>query len=105
MKPNELRQIADLLDRKDKLLEELGAIEQALRLSGWKEDSHPRNRRGYLKDQILSVIQAAGSSGVTIDQLALALQRDTQRINIWYHMTGHKIPNIERIGSKLVWRE
>jgi hypothetical protein len=105
MTPSELRQIADLLDRKEKLLQELAEVETALRGTGWKEDGHTTGRAGYLKQQIISLIQSAGSTGITIDQLAEALQREKQRINVWYHMTGKKIPNIQRVGSNLVWRD
>jgi len=109
MKSSQLRQIADLLERRENLLEELAGVENQLRASGWKEDGQPgapsQGRGGYLKNTIIPLIQSAGDSGITIDQLAQALQRSSQRINIWYHMTGRKIPNIQRVGSKLHWRE
>lgn len=58
-----------------------------------------RQRRGGLKDKILSALEAAGKEGVTVRELADEFGTKPQNIFSWFNNTGKKNPNIRKIGQ------
>ena len=56
------------------------------------------SKRGALSANILSELQAAGESGVTVRDLADKLNSKYKNIYIWFATTGKKNPAIEKVG-------
>ena len=107
MDATQLRHIASLLERKEQLINQLAVVEKDLRDAGWAESTSGTSpgRHGKLKTSVIDQLKAAGPSGLTLTQLAQALSSTNQRISIWYSMTGRKISNIRRDGSRFYWTE
>lgn len=56
-----------------------------------------RARRGVLKERILSALHAAGSAGVRVKDLAIALGTNPVNIHSWFHSTGKRNPDIKKV--------
>jgi hypothetical protein len=57
-----------------------------------------RNSRGALKERILQVLRAAGSSGSTIRELSEKLGVKSANLYVWFNGTGKNIAGIRKIG-------
>ncbi|MDX2080859.1 MAG: hypothetical protein SFU53_08755 [Terrimicrobiaceae bacterium] len=123
-----LRKLLSLSERKEALLKQIQAIESEIasvtfggaapaKASGSakaaKAPKAPagkapkgrgrgkRGKRGALKDQILSILHAAGDSGARVKDIADKLGINAQNIHVWFSSTGKKIPGIKRLDAGL----
>jgi hypothetical protein len=59
-----------------------------------------RSKRGKrLKEPLLKALSAAGSSGVTVKELAAKLKVKPGNIFSWFYTTGKKIKGINKVGE------
>lgn len=58
-----------------------------------------RGRRGALKEQILSILAAAGDSGARVRDIADQLGINPQNIHVWFSSTGKKLAEIARVDA------
>jgi phage antirepressor YoqD-like protein len=59
-----------------------------------------KSKRGKrLKQSMLKALSAAGSSGITVKELAAKLKVKPGNIFSWFYTTGKKIGGIKKIGE------
>jgi uncharacterized protein YjcR len=59
-----------------------------------------RKRRGKrLKDRLLKVLEASGSAGVNVKDLASELGVKSSNVFSWFYTTGKKIKGIKKVGE------
>lgn len=112
----DLKEIAKLLQRKEKLKAEIEAIDSELR--AFETGSKPRGRkktsigsqiasamgkgtrgpRGKTKDKIIEALKEAGSDGLKVEQVAEKCGLATTSVRTWLYNTGKKTPGIENIS-------
>ena len=59
----------------------------------------PRKRGKRLKAPLLKALSAAGSSGITVKELAAKLKVKPGNIFSWFYTTGKKIKGITKVGE------
>lgn len=121
-----LRKLLELTERKEQLLEQVARIESdLLSLSSGKatisiaavkapvakavkpakaakagrKSGGKRGRRGALKEQILSILNAAGEAGARVKDIASQLGANPQNIHVWFSSTGKKLGEITRVDA------
>ena len=52
-----------------------------------------------LKEPLLKVLKAAGSSGITVKELAAKLKVKPGNVFSWFYTTGKKIKGISKVGE------
>lgn len=123
-----LRALVALTEKREKLLDELSAIEAkiasalngasvgsakaALRREGKAGKAHSakpvkqgrkRSKRGAVKDLILTGLKEAGEAGIAVKDLAAKLAIKPQNLHVWLHTTGKKNDLVVAV-SKGVYR-
>ena len=59
-----------------------------------------KSKRGKrLKEPLLKALSAAGSSGITVKELAAKLKVKPGNIFSWFYTTGKKISGIKKVGE------
>jgi len=58
-----------------------------------------RSKRGALKEQILSALNAAGQAGVRVTELAAELGTKAANIHAWFHSTGKKVKGLSKVSG------
>lgn len=109
-----LRQMLNLEEKRSKLQEEISAIEQQMAalqravfsgapapapVRGRPAASGKRARRGALKQKIEAALEAAGSGGVRVKELAEALGTKPVNIHAWFHSNMKTNPRIIKISG------
>jgi NADH/NAD ratio-sensing transcriptional regulator Rex len=59
----------------------------------------PRKRSKRLKTGLLKELQAAGSEGITVKELAAKLKVKPGNVFSWFYTTGKKIKGIKKVGE------
>jgi len=59
----------------------------------------PTKRGKRLKEPLLKALKAAGSSGITVKDLATKLKVKPGNIFSWFYTTGKKIKGISKVGE------
>ncbi len=59
----------------------------------------PAKRGKRLKEPLLKALKAAGSSGITVKELATKLKVKPGNIFSWFYTTGKKIKGITKVGE------
>jgi hypothetical protein len=57
-----------------------------------------RAKRGALKEGILAALEAAGSTGAAVTQLAAQLGVEPANVHVWFATTGKKLSHITKIA-------
>lgn len=55
-------------------------------------------RPGKLKEKIIALLQGAGSSGITVRDIAAKVGLHPQRIYVWFNATGKSIKEIKKVA-------
>lgn len=55
-------------------------------------------KRGALAEKIVSILEAAGSDGITIKEIAAKVGAEYRNISIWFATTGKKNAKIKKLG-------
>jgi hypothetical protein len=112
----DLKQIAKLLERRERLLSEISNInteldgyavsmtgQPALSSSRYRFGVVPaiqggRAKRGELKDTILEILKTAGKSGVSLQEISARAGVKPMNVSAWFAATGKKFPEIQKAG-------
>lgn len=57
----------------------------------------PRRERGALKEQIIAALEAAGSNGVRVKDLAAAIGIKPVNVHAWFHAALKRFPQIQKV--------
>ena len=109
----ELRSALRLLEQRNDLLQQVAEVDRQLAaLEGGKPAPAPQpvaatkpvarakaGGRRKLKDEVISLLQSAGASGMTVGELAGRLGVGVNRIFTWFYATGKKVKQIKKIGN------
>ena len=113
----QIRRLVELVKEKEGLLSKLERIDAAL--SGLESGGTTTRRRGRkpgpvagaragrrkgkrgkrLKEPLLHALKAAGSSGITVRDLATKLKVKPGNIFSWFYTTGKKVKGISKVGE------
>lgn len=115
----QLTELTRLIAQKEKVLAELAAVEKKLARFGDgkaaaakagrppKDKAKGQGRRGprkgskpgKLKQTVLETLQAAGVSGLSIQDLSKKLKVKTNNLYSWFYTTGKKVAGLKRAAS------
>ncbi len=56
-------------------------------------------RRGAVRDAIVGLLEAAGSGGISVKEIAAKLGKPVGHVHTWFSTTGKTIPSIRRLGG------
>lgn len=115
-----LRTLIPLVEKREKLAQELAAIERQISASldgqspvgSGRKAAPPKARtiqkgkrvkRGALKETILAALKEAGEAGIAVKHLAAKIGIKPQNIHVWLHTTGKKAGLIKAV-SKGIYR-
>lgn len=56
-------------------------------------------KRGHLREAIISALQKAGSSGLSIKELSEKLKVKAANLHVWFSTTGKKVAEIQKVGE------
>jgi hypothetical protein len=116
-----LREMLGLEERRSKLQSELDALEERIaglkgaifsgnqaagairpsnqRVPSGAKATRKRTPRGLLKNKIMSALEAAGSAGVRVKDLAAALGTKAVNVHSWFHSNVKRNPSIKKISG------
>ena len=63
------------------------------------KSSGKRAPKGLLKEQITSILNAAGEAGATAKEIAEKVGKPIQHIYVWFSSTGKKLGHFEKMGE------
>jgi hypothetical protein len=61
-----------------------------------RKSSGSRSPKGFMKEQITSILSAAGEVGVSVKEIAEKIGKPVQNIHVWFASTGKKLGHFER---------
>jgi len=83
---------------KDRLFDEGGGVSAIPRIAGAvRKTGGKRQKRGLLKDKIMAALDAAGSAGVKVKDLAAALGTKPVNVHSWFHSALKRKAPIKKI--------
>ena len=119
----DLKAISRLLEEKEALLSKVSAIDsqlsafsggapvaattttapakRATRKTSTKRApaSKGRGRRGALKEAMVKALKNAGADGISVKELASKLNQKPANIHAWFHSTGKKMSEVQKVGT------
>ena len=98
---------AALQQQIDELQQEISSIQNQLfdgpatpaAKSNGRTGAKRRAPRGALKAKIIAALEAAGSAGVRVTELASTLETKAANLHAWFHSTAKNIPSISKIAG------
>jgi len=117
---DQLRQVLELVKRKEQLQAQLAHIDAELQsldsgtalpkkrgrkpgrpgnasVAGVPRKTKRRSKR--LKDSLLKTLETAGSAGITVKELSTKLNVKPGNIFSWFYTTGKKVKGIKKVGE------
>jgi hypothetical protein len=58
-----------------------------------------RSPKGFMKEQILHLLTAAGEVGADVKEMATHLGKPVQHVQTWFSSAGKKLGTLEKIGT------
>jgi len=96
-----LKSLVALSEKRDSLLSEVEKINHQLKLAlsgkipskqvNATSKSSTADRRGAVKDLVVSALKSAGEAGVSVQELAAKLGMRNQNLHVWFSSTGKKL--------------
>jgi len=104
----QIERLVQLVKEKEILQAELARVNHSL--DGLEKDEPPshiearlrvrgRRRRIGLKAAILKSLEAAGTEGMTVKELAEKTGGKPSSVYVWFYTTGKKIKGIKKVGK------
>lgn len=93
---------AELQDKIDAIEAKIAALQSALyggKKTGKRAAKPQRKGRGALREEILEVLVAAGSKGISVQELATHLNTKAANIHSWFSINAKKIKGLKKIGE------
>ena len=102
----DLRQIAKLLEQKEKFQAQIDQLNKKLSAYGSGSARGRKagsgsggTRRGQLKENVISTLKEAGKTGITVREIAEKLGTKPVNIHAWFHSTGKKVKGIQKVDG------
>ena len=107
----QLRRLIKLVHEKETLQARVAKIDRALQaMEGGSPPTRQtspklnarrgtRKRHGALKTSLISKLEDAGKSGLTVKELAASLRAKPATVYAWFYTTGQKIAGIKKVGK------
>lgn len=92
--------VEEMTELRDGLFADSGEVEAAPSRAAAKpagRATQVAGRRGVLKDRIMAALQAAGSKGVYVKELAQVLGTKPVNIHSWFHSSIKRYPAIKKL--------
>ncbi|MDE1169934.1 MAG: hypothetical protein PW734_01785 [Verrucomicrobium sp.] len=115
----QFKSLAKLISLKEKAAAKLQEIEEKIEaLAGFSPAPKTRGRKpgskgrrgprkgskpGRLKETLLKTLHAAGSEGLTIQELSDKLKTPSNNLYSWFYTTGRKVSGLKKSGKKYVY--
>ena len=69
-----------------------------------KGPKKPRSPKGFMQEEIIKLLDAAGEVGLSVKELAEKVEKPAGQVHVWFSNTGKKLGLFEKIdGGK--WRK
>lgn len=110
---SDIDRLTKLIAERDSVIARLAEISDALGGGTWvgggvakspKKAAKPQTaakvlgKRGSLKDAIVSLLQKAPLSGISVETLSAELKRKPTALHVWFYTTGRKMKEIKKVG-------
>lgn len=69
-----------------------------------KGPKKPRSPKGFMQEEIIKLLDAAGEAGLTVKELAAKVDKPASQVHVWFTNTGKKLGLFEKIESGK-WRK
>ena len=105
---SDLKQIAKLLEQREKLQAQVDKINSRLeafgsggtvRKASAKSPAKPGKKRGALKEAVIATLKEAGKEGLKVREIADKIGTKPVNIHAWFHSTGKKIKEIKKLKT------
>ena len=69
------------------------------RRGGTKGPKKPRSPKGFMQEQIIKILQAAGEVGAGVKELAQKVEKPVAQVHVWFSTTGKKLGQFQKLES------
>lgn len=59
----------------------------------------PRSPKGFMQEQIIKLLQAAGEVGAGVKELAQKVDKPVAQVHVWFSTTGKKLGQFQKLES------
>ena len=64
-----------------------------------KGPKKPRSPKGFMQEQIIKILQAAGEVGAGVKELAEKVEKPVAQVHVWFSTTGKKLGQFQKLES------
>jgi len=64
-----------------------------------KGPKKPRSPKGFMQEQIIKLLQAAGEVGAGVKELAEKIDKPVAQVHVWFSTTGKKLGQFQKLES------
>ena len=64
-----------------------------------KGPKKPRSPKGFMQEQIIKLLQAAGEVGAGVKELAEKVEKPVAQVHVWFSTTGKKLGQFQKLES------
>jgi len=64
-----------------------------------KGPKKPRSPKGFMQEQIIKLLQAAGEVGAGVKELAQKVDKPVAQVHVWFSTTGKKLGQFQKLES------
>lgn len=64
-----------------------------------KGPKKPRSPKGFMQEQILKLLHAAGEVGLSAKELAAKIDKPVAQVHVWFSSTGKKLGQFQKLES------
>ncbi len=64
-----------------------------------KGPKKPRSPKGFMQEQIIKLLQAAGEVGAGVKELAQKVDKPIAQVHVWFSTTGKKLGQFQKLES------
>jgi hypothetical protein len=64
-----------------------------------KGPKKPRSPKGFMQEQIIKLLQAAGEVGAGVKELAQKVDKPVGQVHVWFSTTGKKLGQFQKLES------
>jgi hypothetical protein len=64
-----------------------------------KGPKKPRSPKGFMQEQIIKLLQAAGEVGAGVKELAEKIEKPVAQVHVWFSTTGKKLGQFQKLES------
>ena len=64
-----------------------------------KGPKKPRSPKGFMQEQIIKLLQAAGEVGAGVKELAEKVEKPVAQVHVWFSTTGKKLGQFQKLEN------